>query len=236
MVKVKTTFSAKAPFQGAFTLIELIISITIMGIVLLSLPPLFSSTSENIEEVLKAEALNMGYTRNENIISYYWDEHSYDKNEKRNFILDTQGDSELDRYPNSLSVYRRTAAPYTGRRKFFPNVTNTTFYNQLGTDTNESDITKYDDIDDFDGYTQIIHKNRGDYVIDFQLTSHIYYIDDATDYSQQIVSITITPTAINRSSSIKMIETKADVGGDTIMVLRNFTCNIGQTSLETKSY
>ncbi len=226
----------KAPQRGAFTLIELIISITILAIVLLSLPPLFSSTSQNIEEVLKAEALNMAYTRNENIISYYWDEHSYDKNEKRNFILDTQGDRELDRYPNTSSVYRRTAAPYPGRRKFFPNVTNATLYNKLGTDTNESDITKYDDIDDFNNYTQIVHKNRGDYVIDFQLISQVYYVDDSTDYSQQVVSITITPTAMNRSTSIKMVETKADVGGNTIMVLRNFLCNIGETSLETKTY
>lgn len=223
----------KTSTRHAFTLIELLFSITIMGLVLLSLPPLFSSTSKNIQEILKTEALTMAFTRNTNINSYFWDDRSYDY-KYDSFILDTQGDSELQRYPNLSSQRRRTA----NKRKFYAIVTYSTIPANLGPDSGENNLDDYDDMDDFDNFVQIVNKQKGDYVIDFKLNSHIYYIDDSADYSQQTITLTITPTPINKSTNVKMVETNVTTHDDKpILILRHFACNLGQARpLEEKSY
>lgn len=235
-----THTTLKAPHKGAFTLIELLFSIVVMGLILLSLPPLFSTTSQNINEILKAQAVNLAYTRNQNVLTYFWDENSFDENDNNTtYILDTSGDNELARFP-ATSDYRKTAIR-NGKlvhRKFFPysSARSATSPPSLGSDSGENTQYQYDDIDDFHNFRQIVTKSAGDYLINMTINTKVYYINDATNYALPIVTLSITPTPINSTSSIKMIETNVSINNETILLMRNFACNIGQTSLATKKY
>ncbi len=220
-----------------FTLIELIFSLFVISIVLLTLPNLFTQSTKAIEEIIKSEAVNEALTQNLNIFSYFWDENSVDEN-NISFILDTQGDSELARYPDSSSRYRRTYNPYPYHRIFFANKTDATSPSNLGAESGETSADDYEDVDDFNNVTNMIVKQYEDYIIDRNLSHRVYYIDDSADYSQETISLTIKPLPKNRTTNIKMIETRVQdpKSNQLIVVLRSFCCNVGMSSIERKSF
>jgi hypothetical protein len=100
----------------------------------------------------------------------------------------------------------------------------------------------FDDIDDFDGNVSVIAvtANNGvagsvgkfDYLDkDINLTTHVRYISDDTNYSEQNISFDFNMTkAVAGSTSIKMIELNVSSATmPTPFVLRAFSSNIGQS-------
>lgn len=212
--------------RRSFTLIELIFAVIVISIAMLAIPPLFRILSTQTQESLKSEAILQSYRTILSVLTYAWDENSPSPDTNRSFILDvTNGDSELDR--NGVSRFRRADFGQKVSRKFFQNPTYATTI--LGPEGGDED-----DIDDFDGKVEHITKEAGDILLDMNLTTKVDYILDSANYSSSTLSFTIPTTSATASTNIKLIEVNATSPDGDLVVLRAFSCNVGEPKLESK--
>ncbi len=212
--------------RRSFTLIELIFAIIVISIAMLAIPPLFRQLSTQTQESLKSEAVLQSYRTILSILTYAWDENSPSPDTNRSFILDvTNGDSELDR--NGASRFRRADFGQKVSRKFFPNATYAT--TTLGPEGGDED-----DIDDFDGKVEHITKEAGDILLDMNLTTKVNYISDNANYSSATLGFTIPVASAAASTNIKLIEVNATSANGDLVILRAFSCNVGEPRLESK--
>ncbi|WP_281950438.1 hypothetical protein [Nitrosophilus kaiyonis] len=218
--------------RKAATMIELIITIIVLGLAMTTIPVILSSVSKSDEFSLNQEALLAGATTIGNILTYNWDEKSTDLNITLSPILDvTNGDDELDRETNT--TWRKGSFKGTNRRKFY----NTILYAStvLGNDTNDSD-----DIDDFIGTKSltIVSNSNYDYVKDIDLVTNVYYVNDKTAYNQKNLNFTFDINSAGASTNIKLIEVKVidKLNNNIIAVFRSYALNIGEYKLLSRDF
>ena len=193
---------------------------------MLAIPPLFRQLTSQTQESLKSEAVLQSYRTILSILTYAWDENSPSPDTNRSYILDvTNGDNELDR--NGASRFRRADFGQKASRKFFQNATYAT--TTLGPEGGDED-----DIDDFDGKVEHITKEAGDILLDMNLTTKVNYISDSANYSSSTIAFTIPTASAAASTNIKLIEVNATSTDGDLVVLRAFSCNVGEPRLESK--
>lgn len=73
----------------AFSMIELIFAIVIIGVSVISLPMMTQATSKAIEENLVQEAVFAASTELNQVVSYYWDENSIQGNDSLSKVINT---------------------------------------------------------------------------------------------------------------------------------------------------
>ena len=218
----------------AFGLIELLFAIIVMSVAMLAIPPIMMQTTSNIEEIIKQEAIFQAYRTLYTIETYKWDEASTNENSsapiKVSHILDvTNGDTELDR-TNPGSTVRIGNFGVYDRRTFFPTVTYAS--TTLGLEAGE---TQKDDIDDFDGNSDTINKNVGEFLLNMNINQKVYYVSDNANYSSTTLTININASSSTASTNIKMIDLNVtDDSNNPVLVMRGFVCNIGEAPLLTK--
>ena len=211
--------------RSAFTLIELIFAIIVVSIAMLALPTLFRIASESADEIVKDEATFQGFQTAGVILTYPWDDNSIDPDTNATLILDTTGDTELNRVPGT--VYRRGNIRLGKRRRFFDNITNASA--ALGLE--EATLADADDIDDFDRMREDIQSNLLKLFIDVNVT----YVSDSANYANTSLpfffgATTATPT------NLKMITigVKKRSDGTTVLKYAAFAANIGSTKILTR--
>jgi len=223
--------------RKGFTIIELIVAIVVIGIALMSVPLLLSQASKSDEFSLNQEAILAGSTKIGDILTYPWDDKLVSETNVKHILDVTNGDSELDRYPNNHT--RRIGNFKTNfRRKFDANTTYASATLGRAGDTN---TTAYNDIDDFNGNSEIINGGgTGDYLMDLNLTTKVFYISDDANYSS---SPTLNFGDLNTSlatptTNLKMIEVKVanKANHQTITTLRAFSANIGSYELLYRTF
>lgn len=85
----KMTNAFEVPKKSAFTLIELIFAIVIIGISVVSLPMMTQAVSKGIEGNLVQEAIFAASTELNQVISYQWDENAIDGSNLLTKVLST---------------------------------------------------------------------------------------------------------------------------------------------------
>ena len=204
----------------AFSLLEVIISIVILGIVVTSFPFIFQTMTDANKEVMKEEVFFEEFTILSLINSRYFDENN---TVGENFYKDlnaTGGDNEL--YNNHLSTYAgdtsRIAKAIFNNNILRSGSTNTT--SNIGIDNGESfnDTTTLDDIDDFNEYNESF-SNYNIYV-------SVKYISDEANYSDQNITFNLNYNSEDNNTNIKLITIWCDTG-DVNITLRYPTSNIG---------
>jgi len=221
-------------------MIELLFSIVILSIVLLSLPMIFRQVSQNTVEALKVEAVNEMLTVHNGVLTYFWDENTPNEHNTTFYILDVKdGDDELGRATPS-SVYRRAGFAGNTRRHFddTPRYASDT----LGPESGENGVKQFDDSDDFNGYSFTLTKGAQDYVLTMDVRIAVKYVDDGKDsgidYSQNAIRFDFPLTQNSQSTNIKMIEVKIvnHDTGETILLGRNYICNLGGVKINYRSF
>jgi len=217
--------------KKAFSLIEVVFAIIIISISLMSVPMLLKQASKSDEHSIIQESVLAASTKIGNIISYPWDDSSYDTTNKILRVLDvsTSGDSELQRDTSSVNKnYRVGHIVADKRRRFFDSVA----YPMGRFPT--SGTAAYNNISAFNGKTVTIgasgaydYKDNG-----ITLSSKVYFINDKTNYSLQNIVFNLNTSSVANSTNIKMIElnTTSPLLGKSF-ILRTFMCNIGQSNL-----
>jgi len=217
--------------RKAATMIELVFTIVILGIAMVTIPTMLSNISKINELSINQEAILAGSTAIGNILTYKWDEKTTDLNVTFSPILDvTHGDNELDRILNTTK--RKGSFKGVGRRKF---------YNQIiyASSTLGSDFSDMDDIDDFIGVKSLtLNSGNVDYILDIEIATNVIYISDINDYNKKNINFVFQTSPHISSTNIKMIEVevKDKDSNQTIAIYRSFASNIGESKLLSRNY
>ena len=228
---MKTLFRTK---RKAVAMIELIFSIVIMGIVMLSAPLMISTASQSSSVTFQQESIAIAATHTNFLMTYAWDEKNTEsyKNTfgdlKKNILTVTNGDSELNtRIPNIARILDLNISSAIG--------------------VGDATDTRSDDIDDFHNTTSSLTLANGavtaatssedNYMdINISLRTQVYYFDDTADYNacgstaNGCAFTTDLIDANNKANTnikrIKVTLTSINVPDKSIQ-LNAFMCNIG---------
>ncbi|WP_456480220.1 prepilin-type N-terminal cleavage/methylation domain-containing protein [Nautilia sp.] len=210
----------------AFTLLELLISIIIIGIIMSSFPMIFQTMTGAQKGLMKEEVFFEEFSLLSLVNTRYFDENN---TVGENFYKDlnaTNGAESGD--PALLNEYASNYAgehSRIGKSQFNNNILrsgSSYTLSRIGRDGSGevlSDTSTLDDIDDFNGYSESF--------LDYNITVNVKYIDDNATYSDQ----NITDFRFNYNSSpavsnIKLITVWCKAG-DTNITIRYPASNIG---------
>jgi len=204
----------------AFTLFEVLISIIIIGIVMTSFPIIFQTMTSANKQVLKEEVFFQEFTILSLINARYFDENN---TIGENFYKDlnaTGGDSEL--LNDSISTFAGKTSRI-GKTDFNNNILRSGSIDTtsaIGLDTGEkaNDVSTYDDIDDFNGYSESFLNN--------DIYVNVKYVNDNATYSDQNITFNLNYNSVANNTNIKLITIWCDTG-DTNITLKYPTSNIG---------
>ncbi len=211
----------------AFSMIELVVSIVVIGIAMMTLPLMLTTIEENNSFAVQQEAILMARTHIGDIVTYSWDENSTNSSFDV-AVLDT--DSSY--YKREENTTRRVGhVKADKRRKFFTHETSSTAIGQEGSAFND-----IDDFDDKNGTFQGTINSIFGYKIsedDMTISASVRYVLDTntTPFDFNISSRPIGTT------NIKMIEVSLK---DTLLegniTLRAFSSNIGANQLLRRKF
>ena len=231
-------------FRPAIAMIELIFSIVIMGIVLLSAPMLISQSAKSNTVILQQESISMLAAHTNALMTYFWDETNVNN---PNLILEvsSSGDSDLAPDPTVLPanpnrLYRDASIGFPlARQRQFSNVTLLSASATLGLDSNSSGSTGTNDVDDFiNSSAQLFEQGAANTVskyIDDKIfidtvvlygTDTAHYASNDFSFSSPFGTSVGTSNVKIITSTLKTNETADELKNKTI-VMYAFMCNIG---------
>jgi len=222
--------------RPAIAMVELIFSIAIMGIVLLSAPMLISMASKSTSVALQQEGINEAATRINMIMTYDWDENNINVPCGGDpSILHTQaGDTAL---AEVNGTQRRVGVPLNSNSHTFN--CNGQEYNATAIGREGDDI---DDLDDFNsvGLVEVLLGSGGEDYIEnpdttgdtVQIATGITYLSDTADYDKEFSYNFDYTNDSNNSTNIKGIKvTLTSSSGEKelekTIIMHAFSCNIG---------
>jgi prepilin-type N-terminal cleavage/methylation domain-containing protein len=228
--------------KKGFSLIELVLTIVIIAISVMSIPMLINRSSESDTFTLTQESILAAQSKVGNILSYMWDENSYDLVDKILRVLSVNGDLELNRVTNTPPINDnnlRIGHIYQDKRR--------RFYDQASDKTPMPSTAGLNSINKFDSQTiNNIGSSAGQYDykdINITMNTMVSYITDQADYSDQTLTFTLDPdtsksiTSNANSTNIKMIQLNTTTTlTDQTFVLRVFLTNIGRPILHSRIY
>jgi len=224
----------------SFTLIEVIISIIILGIIFSTMSMMMTAFTTSLKTNVKEQVFFSQFSLLSLITSKYFDENNTvgdnyykDLNTTSNaddeLIIRQYSSNELNRIgKHQISSGVRTLTSLEFRTGSSSMVSAT-----LGCDADEKDAngecneTKFDDIDDYNGFGEHIEGVEGG----FDINVTVSYIPDDTNYSDVNITFTYDDGTTTSGTNIKMIKIYTRLKDGTIMTLRYPACNIGGSSM-----
>ncbi|MBD3794901.1 MAG: hypothetical protein IE878_02660 [Epsilonproteobacteria bacterium] len=245
-------------FKNGIVMIELIFAIVIIGVTLMSAPMLINQSINSSNIAMQQEAITATASHNGMILTKYWDEAGTVTQDGQSPILVTGtivNEEMENNSPNPFAfiidgsnIYRAGMKNIVGRISSIDgNPVASTKKENLKSDTNETSVEQYDDVDDFnDGKGYGVNEpsasdsttvKNGDYLDqNISIATTVKYI---TDVPTTFATNTITPnllnaTEITTSSNIKLIETRLRTSSSESelaknIVLYSFSTNIGSS-------
>lgn len=241
----------------AIAMIELIFTIVIIGIILMSAPMLITTATKSGYVAIQQEAINEAATQANIILGHNWDEQNTDESVRAVILTTAKGDGELNETTETIGAItigtgRRKGTPAASYRRFNRNDGNRPSPSAIGPDAGEANDEEWDDIDDFDGSTihlRVVESSTADYVekgTDINITREVAYTTDAAggNYITDR-NITFTPdfsstdTAASDSTNIKRIQVTLTSDSSVSELAKTitfhaFSCNIGSYELEER--
>jgi hypothetical protein len=232
------------PHREAIAMIELIFAIVVVGIALLSVPTLISTSTNSGFVVLQQESINEAAAKLNSILSYHWDEADTDT-KFIDPILQTTNSSFPDLNEDGNSG-RRKGTPKESYRSFIrADGVRLPASTVLGIDSNDNG--EKDDMDDFNGENvslSQVETATNDYLdTTVSIATSVKYITDAA-MSFGSVSINYNPNFNSNTAgttNVKLIRvTLTSTSGvdelEKTIILQAFGCNIGAVDLVEKRF
>jgi len=252
--------------KRGIAMIELIFSLVIMGIVLLSAPMLIQQSIKSGNVALQQEAIAAAASQTSVILSMHWDE-----NNNSNSAVSPMLDVNRAPFDFNNAIPPAGLINVTGRGSTKDGVTQPAVVavdfgtdETNDTDTNESDFTKFDDIDDYDGsefnltvfHGETTSAHVGDYIdTTIVMNTTINYTEDRVNTGDNTPlsgttlnlnnNINQNPLVAGASSNIKFINvnltSKRAIDENITELAKNitfeaFSCNIGTTRPQGANY
>jgi type II secretory pathway pseudopilin PulG len=240
-----------AKHKKAIAMIELIFALVIMGIVLLSAPMLIQQSIRSGNVALQQEAIAAAASQTAIVLSMHWDENNSDIPVGVSPILNPARapfDFNTTTVPVGLiGVASRNSVD--GNGTLFPSTI-------FGMDSNESDYTDFDDVDDYHNSNfgllvfnnQVTSADVGDYIdVNITMNTTINYTEDRVDTNVTALlngttialNNNINNTPLGTSSNIKFVQVNLTSNSgvkelDKNITLKAFSCNLGTFLPEDK--
>jgi hypothetical protein len=250
--------------KRGIAMIELIFSIVIMGIVLLSAPMLIQQSISSGNVALQQEAIVAAASQTSIILSMHWDENNNSNSAVSPMLNVGKSNTEAFYFEHNQTsgthiepVGLPTGISGRSTQNTVGDSPQATPLNRLGPDeANETILTQFDDVDDYDGselnltvfHGETTTSDIGDYVdTTIVMNTTVNYAEDRPNGGfLNSKDITITPivnsgrinsTSIGRLSNIKFIQVRltSKSGIDELsknITFEAFSCNIGTTQPE----
>jgi len=216
--------------RPAIAMIELIFSIVIMGIVLMSAPMLISTATQSTFVALQQEGINEAASRVSEILTYAWDENNTHNSTCISPTLHvSNGDNKLD--VNNSN--RRVGVPIESDFRTFKCGTEEYNASSLGLEGSEKN-----DIDDFSNNSQLVEIISGSGGTNYiekttvNIATSIYYATDTALYNKEEFSYAFPHVSTVATTNIKGItvtltSTSTTTELSKTIILHAFSCNIG---------
>ena len=223
--------------RPAVAMLELIFAIAVMGIALLAVPNILTTSAKSGFVGLQQESISQASAHIGSVMTYHWDEADANESFIDPVLRVSNGDSELD---NSGNGYR-TGTPVESYRRFIrADGAILDASSTLGSESGDRD-----DVDDFNGETttlRLVEAATNDYIdSNITIATSVTYNDDSSSYDSAN-TISFTPfTAKSATTNIKenkiTLTTNSSVEElNKTIVLRAFSCNIGGFVLEKRIF
>lgn len=233
----------KLIMRPAIAMIELIFALTVMGIVMLSIPNLLGMAANSSYTSLQQEAIATASSDISLLLSREWDEQNTIQEEGTAILPVTGGDGDL-RIRSGIAI--RSMKTLLGEEPF-----DATAPDDLGQDGINNDPNGDDDIDDVSDdlivLTEAVGNSKtGNIDNTIEIATVVYYMSDAEgdiaqewDGSTEITFNLLNPAIITDSTNIKFVSTRltSDTGMEEMnkdINLFAFSCNIGGFQLERR--
>jgi type II secretory pathway pseudopilin PulG len=210
----------KQGVSSAFTMIELIFAIVLIGFVMLAIPQMMQSNTRALEGTLAQEAIFLASTQLAQLTTFHWDGNSVDPAQLRSTakILDTGGNNAYDRVLGT--VLRPGGLDQDKHRRFFTN--------PLGP-ANAGGINAF-------AASMTGASGAAGYKENYNIAAAINYVTDSP-VPPATFGFSDTPLAAGATSNIKMgVVTISDAGGTVIATLRAYAANIGEVDYAKRSF
>lgn len=235
--------------RPAIAMIELIFAITVMGIVLMSVPQIIQTATSSGYVAIQQESINEAATRVSIIQGYAWDENNTDPLYVPPILHVTNGNGDLN---ETGTTGRRAGTPPQSNRTFVRNDNQEFNASTIGTDLGDA---VPDDMDDFDGLTGLIsiESATADYIekATVRITTQVNYGSDTPtggtyrdpggdneiDFSPILTTAAFAPTTNIKfiTVTLESNSTSAELN-QTKIKLHAFSSNIGGYDIEERTY
>jgi len=205
----------------SFTIIELILAIVIIGIVVVTIPMLLSTSSKFYDNAIKEQSFFNAYSLMTLITNEYWDENNTKDENYYKVLTSDNGDSELKCSRKGVLELNNSSGADCATDD------NKTSSISIDENEDENNVSTFDDIDDFNSYSTLVE--------DINFSVKVWYLDDSTDYSKKNIFFNVKSK--KDDSNIKMIEINVTntQNNELISVLKYFSSNIGMVKIESRS-
>lgn len=223
----------------AFSMIELIFAIVIIGISMLALPMIMFTDASSQEDSLMQEAIMLSTTKIAQVLTFPWDQTSPPETVaglvSTSQVVNTAGNAALAR--NGVTDFRIGHFPEQLRRRLTP----------FSAQRAAGGVGAATDISSFNGNSVTINATGGNeqfsYKKDWLITTTVSYIADTANYAATGVSFDFSNVATGGTSNIKMVQvTVTDQTAVTLgvnanqVILTSYSANIGESEFYKRRY
>lgn len=231
--------------KKAMSMIELVFAIVIMGIAVMSLPLILTQVQNSNSFALRQEVILSLKTKLSYILSYQWDQNTYDTTADIERVLRVPSSADTDNDFNTSTIRRKGHVLADGRRRLWDDLNVSTTKANFGL---PNATTPENDIDDFDRDSETKSITAlDDFIFNVELNTTVSYLKDilpnagAGESYASSNSITFTFDPINNiansSTNIKMIKVTATANGiENPISMYAFSSNIGQSKVTKKTW
>lgn len=245
--------------KKAFTLIELVFAIVIIGIAVVAMPLLLLQSQRGNIFSLQQEAINTAQTKIATIAGSLWDQHVMTNAqeasiragtlvEPNEYILNTRNTSAdnefnlISDFNATLSIDQRRGFVLGHGRGIHPEARTPRASTAFGSALIVAN--QYWAIEDYHGDTDNISvtADNADMVLDFNVSTNVRYVSDSTNYATRNVNFNLGTVSTTGTTNIKLVEVGArnaitDSASDSInLVLRYYSFNIGKANYQSRAY
>ncbi len=212
--------------KDGFTLIEMVITIIILGASSMILLPFFSSISNSPDPVLRGRAIALGQSMMDEILAKKWDENTIAGGGP---ILTAETVDSGDCLTNRIACYR---AAYKDNLYAAPTATTVANLKTDNSDELDNGVSRvlYNDIDDFNNYTEedsFRDQNYGRFDLDgYKRSVKVKYIPSTSNIiNHDTESITLAGNPANTSDSKMIVVTVTTPKGE-VFYFTSVKCNL----------
>lgn len=210
--------------SGAFTMIELIFAIVLIGFVILAIPTMMQSNTKALEGAMAQEAIFVAATELAQLTTYHWDGNSVDTSELRSTskILDMSAGATYNASNpyarQSGTVLRIGGLDQDKHRRFFTN--DTTPSASGGLHEFNASITGTSGAS---GYKEL-----------YSMDTSISYVNDLPSSGENFVFSTSAAATVPTNMKMGVVTVKS--GATVITTLRAYAANIGEVDYAKRRF